>query len=197
MTTCERIKQQLDAAIEVRKDILAEMRKPNLPAAERAQLVRELKDIGPVISELRRRYTLCINPPQPRPDLVAHDFLVTRQGSRITMRGLVRNDGSAPAKGPFKIVLGVQTSTAFIQLTVQVPSGTTIEDGSSYVTAQGIANIPRTSVQFFMLVDSDHEISETLESNNSKQLNWSPAMLVGNNGDGAPLAPEATVAPSS
>ena len=64
MTSCERIKQQLDAAIDVRQDIVAQMRQPNLPPAERAQLVRELKDIGPVIADLRRRHEQCSRSPK-------------------------------------------------------------------------------------------------------------------------------------
>ncbi|MDP8909034.1 MAG: hypothetical protein M3N47_07935 [Chloroflexota bacterium] len=194
MTSCERIKQQLDAAIEVRKDIVAEMRDPNLSAAERAQLLREFKGIGPVIADLRRRYEQCITPPTPKPDLVAHDFSVTRQGSTISMRGVIRNDGDVPASGPFKIVLGVQSSASFRELTVQVPSSTTIEAGASYITPEAIANIPRTAVRFFMLVDSDHEVSETLESNNSKQKDWSPATTTAGAGNGTPAPATQTVA---
>ena len=111
------------------------------------------------------------------------------------MRGVVRNAGDVPAAGPFKIVLGVQSSTSFRELTVQVPSSTTIEVGASFITPQAIANIPRTAVRFFMLVDSDHEVNETLESNNTKQLDWSPAATRVGTGNGVPVSATQAVTP--
>ena len=185
MTTCERIKQQLDGAIEVRKDIAEELRSPNLSRGERAQLLGELKGIGSVIADLRRRYQQCINPPAPKPDLVARGFSVTRQGSTISVQGVVYNNGDAPAAGPFKIALGVQESAGpFRELPVQVPSGTSIEVGATYITP-AIENIPRAAATFYMLVDEDQEISEILESNNTAQLDWRPAGVVADPDPGA------------
>jgi hypothetical protein len=47
-----------------------------------------------------------------------------------------------------------------------------------------------------MLVDSDHEVSETLESNNSKRLDWSPATVQGPGANGSTVLTDAIAQPS-
>ena len=179
MTTCERLKHQLDAMIEIRKDIQQELRRPDLPPEERAQLIWELKQANMAIADLRRRYNECTTPRPPRPDLVADRFRVTRQGSTRSLAGVLRNVGEAPARGPFKVVLGVTTAAGTRQLTVQVPNSVTIEGyGTEYTTPQALKNIPASDATFHMLVDSDHEVNETLESNNALDQRW-PLSLTG------------------
>ena len=173
MTRCERLKQELDGMIEIRRDIMQELRRGDLPPSERAQLIRELKEASTAIAGLRRRYEQCMHPPLPRPDLKADRFRITRQGSMLSVAGVIRNNGDAPATGPFKVVLGVTTSAGTRQLTVQVPSNVTIEGhGTEYTTPQTLDNIPASRATFHMLVDSDQEVSETLESNNALDQPW-------------------------
>lgn len=173
MTRCERLKQLLDGTIEMRRDIMQALGRRDLPASERAELIADLKDVNRAIAELRRRYEECLRPPVPRPDLEAWKFQIRRQGSMLSVAGVLRNIGDAPAHGPFKVVLGASTATYTRALTVQIPSDVTIEGhGTEYTTPRTLDNIPVSNVELHMLVDSDHEVTERLESNNALNLRF-------------------------
>ena len=99
----------------------------------------------------------------PQADLVARDFLVTRQGGTITVKGVIENAGDAPVSGPFTIVLGVQDATQYKELAVNVPASTGILPGATFITPTGLGNIPTGRARFFMLVDAGAKVTETLE----------------------------------
>ena len=115
---------------------------------------------------------------------MARDFLVTRQGSTVTVHGVVDNGGDAPVSGPLKILLGVQRAGQFRELAVNVPASTTIVPGATFTTPEGLGNIPLGPARFFMLVDADANVTETLESNNDLQLDWAPPVALGSVSEG-------------
>ena len=114
----------------------------------------------------------------PRADLVARDFLVTRHGGTVTVKGVIANGGDAPVSGPFTIVLGVQHATQYKEHAVNVPASTTILPGATFTTPTGLGNIPTGRARFFMLVDASANVTETLESNNDLQLDWAPPVAL-------------------
>ena len=132
MAHCDLIKNRLDSLIELRKEVVKELKRPNLPPGERAELIRELKQLGEAIATAKREYEQCQASDLPRPDLVAEEFQITRQPQTISVAGVIVNRGEAAATGPFKVILGVSFTAPdgqhiTRQLDVLIPSTTTIE----------------------------------------------------------------------
>lgn len=181
MNPCQGIEEQLNASIELRKEIVENLHRPDLTPEERAQLIRDLKDINPVIARLKKDLENCQNPRLPQPDLVAVGFLLVRAGEKMSLAGIIRNDGDGPAYGPFKVTLGAAYLDVSRSLEVQIPNSVTIEGfGTEYQTPEAIENIPlldydvdpRNRYRFDMLVDPDRQISERIESNNSLSIDY-------------------------
>jgi hypothetical protein len=176
---CESIKRRIDSLVELRAEVVEDLHRPNLPPAERAELIQELKQLGQAIAAARLELRQCEAADIPRPDLVAQSFRITRQGQSISVAGIIVNRGEAAATGPFKVSLGV-TFTApngqgqTRQLDIVVPQSTTIEGfGTTFVT-QAMTNIPLVSTPyvFEMIVDADRQLTESVESNNYVRLTW-------------------------
>lgn len=180
MAHCDPVRIRLEALIERRREVVAELRQPNLPPAYRAALIQELRELGQAIAIATRQYQQCLANEMPRPDLLAQRFRITVQGQVIALAGVIVNQGEAVATGPFKVTLGADFTAPngqhqFWQLDLLIPSSTSIEGfGTTFVT-QPMTNIPlvATPYRFYMHVDPDNQLRESVESNNYLELPWS------------------------
>jgi hypothetical protein len=184
VANCELIKQQLDMLIEERDSVEEQLGEVTNPI-QRSNMIFELRALNHDIATKRREYNGCVNPPPPRPDLVAKTIQITPNHVARTMEiaGIIENDGDGPARGSFQIVLGVTYTdengvTYTRELPINVPDSVTIEGHGTQYTTEAITNIPliyrfdtpdpskEGIYQFDMLVDANNNISETSESNN-------------------------------
>jgi len=180
MPNCQSIKTQLDALIEERQEVTAQLGEATSPR-ERANLIAELKLLNSSIAAKRKQYDACLHPPLPKPDLVAKTFQVKPNHTALTLEvaGVIQNNGDGPAKGPFEVTLGVSYTDRHLtvitrQLNIHVPNTVVIEGHGSQFVTESLKNIPllyRTEnpkfvYDFEMIVDSANQIAEVSESNN-------------------------------
>ena len=180
MANCQTIKMQLDALLEERRDVTAQLGEARNPR-ERANLIAELKLLNQAIARRRKEYDTCLHPPLPKPDLLAKTYQIKPNHTALTLEvaAVIQNNGDGPAKGPFGVTLGVTYTERNLtvvtrQLNIAVPATVVIEGhGTEYVT-ESIKNIPllyrsenpKFVYDFEMIVDSANQISEVSESNN-------------------------------
>jgi len=213
MADCQFIKDQLDALIEERESIRGELGGPGLSPQARRALIQELRLINQAIATKRREYNTCINPPLPRPDLVAKTFVIrtNRAERKISVACVIQNDGDGPATGPFEIVLGVSYVNAegtgiTRQMSFLVPASMTIEGFGTQYTTEAMENIPLLyrdeNANFVylleMIVDAENQLGETSESNNRLSLRYwqvSPALAASPSREVELLTPSIPIPP--
>jgi hypothetical protein len=213
MADCQLIKDRLDSLIEERVSIAGELREPGLSPAARRALLTELRLINQTIATTRREYDRCINPPLPRPDLVAKTFEIRTNIAerKISVAGVIRNGGDGPATGPFEIVLGVSYVDAELQTISRVrsflvPASITIEGFGTEYTTEAMENIPLLyrdeNFNFVytldLLVDSEKQLAESSELNNSLTLRYwrvSPALAASPSREVELLTPSIPIPP--
>jgi hypothetical protein len=186
MPSCQAIKTQLDGLVAQRRDVQGELGEARTPA-QRSALLFELRALNREIAAKQQQYTHCVQPPLPKPDLVATTFQIrpNHAAGTLEVAGVIRNDGDGPAQGPFEVTLGVSytdrhAAVVTRQLNVRVGAGVRIEGhGTEYVT-DAIRNLPllyRTESPKFvyeldMIVDSANQVAEVSEGNNFLSLRY-------------------------
>lgn len=186
MANCQAIKTQLDALTEERGTVEEELHEVHDPR-QRSRLIAELRALNQQIATKRTQYNNCLNPPLPKPDLVAKTFQISRNNAARTMdiACVIQNAGDGPARGPFVVTLGVSYKTdkgvqVTRQLNIQVSAGTTVEGhGTQYVT-ESMKSVPlyyrnehpEITYRLEMIVDSNNQVSEVSESNNYSALDY-------------------------
>ncbi|MFL6546622.1 MAG: hypothetical protein ACJ8LM_15780, partial [Candidatus Udaeobacter sp.] len=176
----------MDSLTDERENVQEELRSVRDPR-QRTALIAELRALNQQIAAKLAQYKACINPPLPKPDLVAKTFQISRNNTARTMdvACVIQNNGDGPARGPFVVTLGVSFKNdrgvqITRQLNIPIPSGTTVEGhGTQYIT-DAMHNIPLfyrnehpdITYQLEMIVDANNQVSEVSESNNYLGMNY-------------------------
>jgi hypothetical protein len=185
MADCQQLKTQLDYFVGQREEVLLLLQE-DLPASRRAKAIANLKTLNFEIDTKQAQYTACLSS-APKPDLVAESFQITLNHAARTMdvACVIRNDGDVPAQGPVKVAQSIDYRIDGVGISkakaIQIPSGTTITGhGSKFVVDKVWTSIPLryrdehpdALYRLEMVVNSDHELLEEIESNNSLRLDY-------------------------
>jgi hypothetical protein len=182
---CALIAQELADARSLANDLLQEF-KDSPPGQKKSQAFNEWRAANSQVKSFANALERCLNPPPPLPDLVPVRVAANVNAAQTAFDAavVINNQGAGPAPGPFKITLGVtyvdysQDPPLYITpvATLQVPNNVTIQPGATYTTSDTMKNIPINHrpgtndtplFDLYILVDSDFEISESLENNNN------------------------------
>ena len=190
-TQCNQYLVQIQELKDERQGLYAELNQAESPNEKRyiRQLIRLInREIG----RLTNMHRVCVENATPKPDLFCE-----KQTSETTLTELdakcievnfsepslfqwaarIKNKGNGVAKGPIKVILGVDFTTPsgigqFREATKLIPQGVEIKPNEVFTT-EYMGSIPFTvlSYTFYVLIDSDQILKEQDESNNYYEYN--------------------------
>ncbi len=183
---CQTIKTQLDLLKEERRALQEELNATQPPRL-RSALQIELRALNGEITRKQQQYNNCVNPPAPKPDLIAKTFRIkpNHLARTLEVAGVIQNNGDGPARGPFEVTFGVSyiernLTVITRQLNIRVAAAVRIEGHGSEFVTESIKNLPllyrsenpKFIYQFEMIVDSANQVSEVSESNNFLSMRY-------------------------
>lgn len=185
-TKCQGLANQLQQAKELLAGLEDDFKTEKNPQ-ERSRIFFLIRSARSKVAQLTQQLSICITPPPLRPDLTPMEVTIHRHadGKAFDAALVIHNLGTGPAKGPFKVTLGVsynsyshgQPLMIYRELNISVPASVTIAPDAVYTTASwpnitlergpGHTMAPYT---FYALVDADNQVAEQRENNNNFQI---------------------------
>lgn len=187
MATTPKRCQSLADRLEEKQALLRSLREEliSTTGAQRSHLQFLIRSLIQSIGETRNSLDLCLNPPEPLPNLRPVDVRVWFHGDNKAFDAtlLITNDGAVPAQHAFKIIFGysyfsyTQDPPLFVyhERTLAVPGSLPIQPGDTYPFVfpdirfehkTGDLMAPYT---FYALVDSEGQVHESNEQDNQLQ----------------------------